>query len=88
MVEASAAAASSVLFVGSVQLWPLSESVSNLCLCFRTCESAASQHVQSSSVCVNSDQVTEQSKGSSSCCCCKLLVEKNSTVVFSYNKQA
>ena len=37
-------------------MWPLSESVSNLCLCFRTCASAVSQQVQSASVHVNSDQ--------------------------------
>ena len=42
-------------------LWQLSESVSNFCLCFRVYVSAASQQVQSVSVWVNSDQVTEQS---------------------------
>ena len=50
--------------------WPLSESVSNLCLCFRTRASTASQQVQSVSVRVSSDQVTEQSSR------CKLSVGK------------
>ena len=52
----------SVLFVGSVlrsTRWPLSESVSNLCLCFRP--RTVSQQVQSVSVRVSSDQVTAQS---------------------------
>ena len=41
----------------------LSGSCSNLCLCFRTGESAVNQQVQSDfeSVSVDSDQVTEQS---------------------------
>ena len=39
----------------------LSESVSNLCLCFRTSALAASHQVQSVSVSVSSDKVTEQS---------------------------
>ena len=44
--------------------------VSNLCLCFQTREPAVSQQVQSASVSVNSDQVTEQSRR------CKLSVAK------------
>ena len=50
--------ASRVLYVGgvvgvlSVYWWLLSESVSNLCLCFRTSASTVSQQVQSVSVCV------------------------------------
>ena len=49
---------------------PLSESLSNLCFCFRTRASAVSQQVQSASVSVNSDQVTEQPSR------CKLSVKK------------
>ena len=51
-------------------VWPLSESVPNLCLCFRTRASTVIQQVQSASVRVNSDQVTEQSSR------CKLSVDK------------
>ena len=51
-------------------VWQLSETVSNLCLCFLTRASAVSQQVQSASVSVNSDQVTEQSSR------CKLSVRK------------
>ena len=40
-------------------VWQLSESVSNLCLCFRTRASAVSQQVPSASVRVNSDQVVQ-----------------------------
>ena len=50
----------SVVYYGCTG-WLLSESVSNLCLCFRTRVSTVSQQVQSASVSVNSDQVTEQS---------------------------
>ena len=39
---------------------PLSESFSNLCLCFQTYASAVSQQVQSASVSVNGDQVNMQ----------------------------
>ena len=55
-------------------VWPLSESVSNMYLCFQTRASAVSQQpeIQSVSVSVNSDQVTEQSNR------CKLSVEKKS----------
>ena len=42
-------------------VWQLSESDSNLCLCFRTSVSAVSQQLQSESVSIYSDQVTEQS---------------------------
>ena len=48
--------------------WPLSESVSNLCLCFLT--RTVSQQVQSVSVRISSDQVTAQSSR------CKLSVGK------------
>ena len=64
------------LFVGSVQLVYnaapalLSESCSNLCLCFQTRASAARQQVQSVSFHVNSDRVTVQSSR------CKSSVEK------------
>ena len=59
-------------------LWKLSESVSNLCLYFRVQLSDASQQVQTVSVWVNSDQVTEQSSR------CKLSVERKNSCVFNY----
>ena len=58
--------------------YPLSESVSNLCFCFRTSASAVSQQIQSASVRVNSDQVTEQSSR------CR---KKTRTAVCSYIEQ-
>ena len=51
-------------------MWQLSESVSISCLCFLTSATVVSQQVQSVSVSVNGDQVTEQSSR------CKLSVEK------------
>ena len=63
-------------------VWLLSGSVSNLCLCSLpvTRASAISQQVQSASVCVNSDQDTEQSSR------CKLSVEQQNanSCVFIY----
>ena len=52
-------------------VWQLSESVSNLCLCFPTRASIDSQQVRSVSVCVNSDQVTKQSSRCKLSDCCQ-----------------
>ena len=66
----------------STTVWQLSESFSILCLCFVTRESTVNQQVQSASVCVNSDQVTEQPSR------CKLSVSKKTRrAVCSYTEQ-
>ena len=75
IVDASGAA-HSVLFASSVRpvygvaaVW-VSLKLANLCLCFPTRAPVVSQQVQSASVRVNSDQVTNQSRR------CKFSVEK------------
>ena len=71
----------SVVYYGCTG-WLLSESVSNLCLCFRTRASTVSQQVQSVLFRqrINSDQVTAQSSR------CKLSVGKKTanSCVFIY----